>query len=587
MIEFESSPLDLVASKGSFEGLSSRNPNKGPKDDMKTIFIVDESEKDLTKRTNEKKVNTSKIEKIENKKNKFPMYSNEPSKVPLNSLNNSIENNRLFQNKNFKNNSVNSKILKYQKDEEGLSRHRSSKKSVQKKDEKQSWKNEFKKQISKNLAKYQANQRSISSISSYKKFAKNPLNTSIGKTLKTSKTEILTSDQNTELSQPSLEESSRVKIDLIKSTKMNRSFEREGLDRKMQEELQDRYSKSQVHHEDTLKPPINNIYNKFSFSTNVGFNIPVAKKKSILIEDSRNNQSFGTVDNLIGVDKVSEDLDGSSKGEYYNVYGEENDKNIEKKSEEKSKEEISEENSKQFLESIQIENPKLLNSLSFTENQFITEKNKNILLSDVKTNEKIKDSLAANNEFINIFDMKEVEFKEKTERKEKKLNNEQSEKEASIVSSIRSIPRVESKKILNQKNKSNKKKLGPNFSNKKKSSKKKESIRMKNKSHYVRRVNEFLNEKDENTIRKAKNSTQNRIKSLKIKIDDTFSKKEGSQINEKILKMILERQKEYRGKLENLEKKTESSHQMLEELLNVGDSIKGSLDRVIQSNFQK
>ena len=110
---------------------------------------------------------------------------------------------------------------------------------------------------------------------------------------------------------------------------------------------------------------------------------------------------------------------------------------------------------------------------------------------------------------------------------------------------------------------------------------------MKNKSHYVRRVNEFLNEKDENTIRKAKNSTQNRIKSLNIKIDDTFSKKEGSQINEKILKMILERQKEYRGKLENLEKKTESSHQMLEELLNVGDSIKGSLDRVIQSNFQK
>jgi hypothetical protein len=106
------------------------------------------------------------------------------------------------------------------------------------------------------------------------------------------------------------------------------------------------------------------------------------------------------------------------------------------------------------------------------------------------------------------------------------------------------------------------------------------------KSQHIPKVSDFLTEKEENTIRKSK-KVKRKIKNNSRKVskgEEELSRIINNPLNDKVLKMFLERQKEYRGRLENLEKKTDSSHQMLEDLSGLGESMKSCLDQIPNDN---
>ena len=129
------------------------------------------------------------------------------------------------------------------------------------------------------------------------------------------------------------------------------------------------------------------------------------------------------------------------------------------------------------------------------------------------------------------------------------------------------------------------KRVKPQSSRKQSHASKKERPPLLNKSQHLPKVVDLLAEREENTIRKSKKTKrQKKRNSVRVKkSEETQSKRVNSQMNEKVLKMFLERQKEYRGRLENLEKKTDSSHQMLEDLFMLGENMKSVLDSVVQS----
>lgn len=541
MIEFESATIQIDNPTESFFPAKANSNDFAQKDDMKKIFVFDE-----VSQSEKKSIIKQKPQRNFSEHRVYPKYSNEPSTVPLNSLKNSVEQNRLEGPRNQ---------FKFHKQEDVVGAKVSHKKSTAKKDNARAWKDDFKKQISKNLAKYQANQRSISSISSYQKYAKPVQATSIESE----------KDSHSKL-KPKFEEAigrNQEKFSGYDLAKMNRSYERQNDTKEVQKQVCEKYSKSQM---DNQEPPVENIYEQMQFPRDLQFKEEaIREQKEIPVESGPQEQAHPEPLDSVQIDLI---VDSDSKKNVYNVYNPER-----KDGDEEAENQETQTRAKAGPVKNVSPNPlKLSNSISFNENQFGSRLKKKVLLSEAATTEKAKEK--TQDHFIDIFDLKEDKSREVE-------TNAKASAENSIVSSIRSISRVDSTRNSARRQKGETRSGTKNAKLRQRKDQFSESRPpILNRSQQIPRVSDFLAEKEENTIRKSKKvRKKSTVSSQKnAKGSENQSRKNQVALGDKVLKMFLERQKEYRGRLENLEKKTDSSHRMLGDLWGLADSMKVGLD---------
>lgn len=553
MIEFESTPIEISNPSESFYPDKDPSEDYAQKDDIKKIFIFDDIKQPQSNQVPGQEPPSRAPGKSQRV---YPKYSNEPSTVPLNSLKNSVEQNRLEAQRTVGNRAK----FRFHNQEDVVGARVERKRSLASKPKDDGWKDDFKKQISKNLAKYQANQRSISSISSYSKFVKPAQTTSIES--EEAKPRALV-DSNLDFKEAMARNKDKKGHE---RPKLNLSYERQKPGEEMLRKVSEQYSKSQI---DNQEPLVENIYDQIQLTQSLKFDEarPASPSKPEEEPQPQNRESLERMEmNLIN--------DSNSKKNVYNVYNPEQ-KAVDRESGGEDSQGKAGDQSKR--ESAQSEPPKpaqLSNSISFNENQFGGTVGKKSLLSEVQTTEKAKEKVPE--AFIDIFDMKEEKSREvETHAKESRQD--------SIVSSIRSISRRDSarnsahKAVTQSGTKGVKSRLARDPQGNSRPP-------VLNRSQHIPRVSDFLAEKEENTIRKSKQARKKSALASQKNAKDAEkqSRRNNPPLSDQVLKMFLERQKEYRGRLENLEKKTDSSHRMLEELWGLGDTMKTSLDSLAQ-----